>query len=224
MEPASEHPPGKRKRQPATTAATLPEGYLTLRQAAERTGIAERTLRWRCPNGVVAAQRVGRGYLLTPETVVSLAADSGAPATEAATGSSIAEAVRQPATEAATLPGPAEDLATLRQQVAALALRAAQAEKRIAGAHQAARMMAVRLSEALAGLDRERQRAEGLAEELAALRQELREERARHATAERELRVLLLRSSESLSQALAAHQAPALTSSRRRAWWPFGRR
>ncbi len=107
--------------------------------------------------------------------------------------------------------------AELRQALAA-------AERRIAGAQQAARVMALRLSETRADLERERQRAEGLAEELAALRQELRDERDRaaereqqHATAERELRVLLLRASESLAQALTTHQA--LTSSRRRAWW-----
>ena len=91
------------------------------------------------------------------------------------------------------------------------------AEHRIAGAHLAARVMAVRLSEALAGLDRDRKRAEGLAEELAV-------ERKRHATAKRELRVLLLRSSESLSQALTAHQTPALEARGRRPWWRMWRR
>ena len=120
----------------------------------------------------------------------------------------------------------AEGLAALRQALATAEQRAELAERRIAGAHQAARVLALRLSEALAGLDRERQRAEGLAEELAALRQELRDERERaaereqqHAAAERELRVLLLRSSESLAAVVSAHQAPALTISRARPWW-----
>ena len=106
----------------------------------------------------------------------------------------------------------AETLAQLRQDLADQVRRADQAERRIAGAHQAARVMALRLSEALAALERERQRAEDLAEELAV-------ERERHAAAERELRVLLLRSSESLAAVVSAHQAPALTSSRARAWW-----
>jgi len=104
----------------------------------------------------------------------------------------------------------------LRQE---LADQTARAEQRLSGAHQAARVAARLLGETRASLAREQARADRLAEELAALRAELAGERERNANAERELRVLLLRSSESLTQALEGRQTPALESRGKRAWW-----
>ncbi len=192
---------------------------LTIPAAAARLGVNERTLRRWVASGKVESLAEGPRRLIPVSALADLVTESSTPDPD-----TLADTVRTAAPEADTVRPAEADLLALRQELATAEQRADQAKKRIAGAHQAARMLAVRLSEARADLERERQRAEGLAEELAALRQELRDERDRaaereqqHATAERELRVLLLRASESLAQALTTHQA--LTSSRRRAWW-----
>ena len=111
-----------------------------------------------------------------------------------------------------------------REQRQALAVD----RERNATAEQSQRLLLLRssnrLAQALAALDGERKRAEGLAADLAQLRQELRDEQKRAAAAERELRELLRRSSESLAAVVAAHQQQALTAPSRRPWWRiFGR-
>ncbi len=111
-----------------------------------------------------------------------------------------------------------------REQRQALAVD----RERNATAEQSQRLQLLRssnrLAQALAALDGDRKRAEGLAADLAQLRQELRDEQKRAAAAERELRELLRRSSESLAAVVAAHQQQALTAPSRRPWWRiFGR-
>ena len=206
---------------------------LTIPAAAARLGVQERTLRRWVASGRVESLADGSRRLIPVSALAGLVTESPTPDPDTP-----ADTVRTAAPESDPADTPADivrtseaDLLALRQALAAAEQRADPAERRIAGAHLAARMMALRLSEALAGRERERQRAEGLAEDLAALRQELREERERaaereqqHVAAERELRVLLLRSSESLAAVVSSHQAPALEAPRRRAWWPFGRR
>ncbi|PLA11051.1 hypothetical protein CYJ48_11110 [Corynebacterium riegelii] len=46
--------------------------YETLKQAAERTGLAERTLRRRIEDGSLIAYRLGRAIRLRPEDVDAL--------------------------------------------------------------------------------------------------------------------------------------------------------
>ncbi|WP_180950613.1 helix-turn-helix domain-containing protein [Corynebacterium riegelii] len=55
----------------ATANNTL-QRYETLKQAAERTGLAERTLRRRIEDGSLIAYRLGRAIRLRPEDVDAL--------------------------------------------------------------------------------------------------------------------------------------------------------
>lgn len=188
------------------------ESGLSAEELAARLGVSPRTIRRWVRAGKLSGETIRgpRG----PELRFSLAAVVSAQTL--LTGSDADKPDRNTVTKDNTDTTDRKN-AALRQALAAAEQRAELAERRIAGAHQAARVMALRLSEALAGLERERKRAEGLAEELAV-------ERERHATAERELRVLLLRSSESLAAVVSAHQAPALEARGRRPWGRMWRR
>lgn len=192
------------------------ESGLSAEELAARLGVSPRTIRRWAKSGKLSGETIRgpRG----PELRFSLAAVVSAQTL--LTGSDADKPDRNTVTKDKTDTTDREN-AALRQALATAEKRADLAEHRIAGAQQAARVMALRMGEALAALDRERQRAEGLAEDLAALRQELRDERERaaereqqHVAAERELRVLLLRSSESLAAVVSSHQAPALEAPR----------
>lgn len=55
-----------------TATANVPQRYETLKQAAERTGLTERTLRRRIADGALTAYRSGRAIRLRPEDVDAL--------------------------------------------------------------------------------------------------------------------------------------------------------